>query len=774
MKPEEPGTRSQGVGVRSQQTGAAQLPAGHGSPTPDSCSLTSEPDDPQLLRAAQEYQATLEAGRRPDRGKFAARFPELAGKLEPYLDALDLFQNAAPLVHSLGRQTVADATPAEPLGDYRLVREIGRGGMGVVYEAQQLSLGRRVALKVLPFAAALDTKQLQRFKHEAQAAAQLHHTNIVPVYAVGCERGVHYYAMQLIEGQNLAELIAQMRSTATPGSPRGQVAPDLPPTTPYPPPEVTAAATVQSVAAEFSTQRATRSAAFYRTAARLAVQAAEALEHAHQLGVIHRDIKPANLLVDVRGNLWVTDFGLAQLHTGVGLTRTGDLLGTLRYMSPEQAGGQGVPLDPRTDIYSLGATLYELLTLEPMFNSGVHQQLLRQILDEESRPPRALVPTIPAELETIVLKAVSKNPADRYATAKDFADDLRRFLDDRPILARRPTLAQRVRKWIRRHPSFVSAGIVLLVLLAIGSVVSAALIRGAYDRERQRAEVAEARFRLAKRSVDEMIQISEQELAGKPYLEGLRKRLLESAVVYYQEFIDQQGDNPAAQEELRAEKARVEQMLADLAVLQGDRLLPLLRLQPVIKDLQLNAEQKAQVDQLLGAFAFPDFRSLSSDERRQRFLEQARKNETEVKRILDEKQLRRLQQIALQLQGAGAFWDPDITVALKLSAEQKNKIELALFNCLPKGGPGLFGGPGRGGPGGPGRGGPGGGPRGGRGPDLLRKQPEHDLDLDTEIQKVLTQEQKQLWQEMIGKPFEGARKFRPPFDHPHPPEPPPH
>src|SRR5262249_37373937 len=153
----------------------------------------------------------------------------------------------------------------------------------------------------------------------------------------------------------------------------------------------------------------------------------------------------------------------------------------------------GIPLDPRTDIYSLGATLYELLTLQPLFGSGVHQHLLRQILDEEPRPPRAVVPSIPPELETIVLKAVSKNPADRYATARDFADDLRRFLDDRPILARRPTLAQRVRKWARRHPSLIGAAVVLLILLAIGSMVSAALIREAYDRERESAKEARDR-----------------------------------------------------------------------------------------------------------------------------------------------------------------------------------------------------------------------------------------------------------------------------------------
>ena len=408
------------------------------NPTAEPTNASME-DDPRLVRAAQEYLAALEAGRRPGRAEFVARFPGLGEQLAPYLDALDMVHGAGPLP---GRAPTTEP-PVEALGDFHIVREIGRGGMGVVYEAVQLSLSRRVALKVLPFAAALDARQLQRFKNEAQAAAQLHHTNIVPVHAVGCERGTHFYAMQLIEGQNLADLIQQLRAAEKQTT--AGVDPAQPPTRSYVPrpEESPAATTITGPAAELSTQHSTRSARFYQTAARLAAQAADALEHAHQFDVIHRDIKPANLIVDERGNVWVTDFGLAQFHTSQGLTRTGDLMGTLRDMSPEQAAGRHALLDPRTDIYSLGATLYELLTLRPMFDGADAQRLLHQILHDEPRPLRSLDRSVPLELQTIVLKAVGKNPADRYATAREFANDLRRFLDAQPILARPPSLAQR-------------------------------------------------------------------------------------------------------------------------------------------------------------------------------------------------------------------------------------------------------------------------------------------------------------------------------------------
>jgi hypothetical protein len=211
-------------------------------------------------------------------------------------------------------------------------------------------------------------------------------------------------------------------------------------------------------------------------AARLGVQAAEALEHAHQLGVIHRDIKPANLLVDGRGHVWVTDFGLAHCQGQAGLTMTGDLVGTLRYMSPEQALAQRGVIDHRSDVYSLGATLYELLTLQPAFDGQDRQEVLRQIAFEEPRPPRHIHRAIPSELETIVLKAMAKEPSERYGTAQDLADDLERFLNDEPIRARRPTVQQRATKWARRHRGVAWMGVLLLVVLALGSAASTVLI----------------------------------------------------------------------------------------------------------------------------------------------------------------------------------------------------------------------------------------------------------------------------------------------------------
>jgi serine/threonine protein kinase len=356
-----------------------------------------------------------------------------------------------------------DPNLAAPLGDFRLVREIARGGMGVVYEAKQLSLNRTVAVKVLPSAAALDPRQLQRFKNEALAAASLHHEHIVPVYFVGCERGVHFYAMQYIEGLSLAAIITQLRQQA------GMEPADEQRTVPYSPPaDASPAAGRDTVPlADLTKEGASRAPGYFDIVARLGLQAAKGLEHAHQAIIWHRDIKPANLLVDAHGSLWIADFGLAQMRSDTPLTLIGEMVGTLRYMSPEQTLARRVPVDQRTDVYSLGATLYELLTLEPVFSGNDREELLRQVLFDDPRSPHRLNRRVPRELETIVLTALAKAPAHRYASAKEMAEDLQRFLNDQPIKARPEGALRWLGRKSRRHAGSIALGLAAVITAVV-------------------------------------------------------------------------------------------------------------------------------------------------------------------------------------------------------------------------------------------------------------------------------------------------------------------
>jgi serine/threonine protein kinase/tetratricopeptide (TPR) repeat protein len=489
-------------------------------------SVASKNASPQaeesLARLVEGLTARLQAGEQVDPSELAREHPAYAEELRQLLPAL---RALAELERSKAQAADAAAEgvgePLGTLGDFRLLREIGKGGMGVVYEAEQVSLRRRVALKVLPFAGMLDQRQLLRFHNEARAAACLHHPHIVPVYFVGCERGVHFYAMQLIEGVNLADLVRHLRQQdgqeakdtrsepLPPPPPRsgegekdrllplpeagrglgGGVDEESNATTAYAAPTAPARPVAETApAALLSTVDPSRRREFYRTVARLGVEAAEALDHAHQVGVVHRDVKPANLLIDGTGQVWVTDFGLAQFTSEVHLTVSGELVGTLRYMSPEQALAQRVVIDHRTDVHSLGATLYELLTLQPAFSGNHRQELLRQIAFEEPVAPRRLARQVPVELETVVLKAMAKNPAERYATARALADDLGRFLRDEPVQARRPSLMQRARRWSRKHRTGVTAAAVCLLVFLLTMIGSVGWVMGDRAARRGAAE----------------------------------------------------------------------------------------------------------------------------------------------------------------------------------------------------------------------------------------------------------------------------------------------
>jgi serine/threonine protein kinase len=514
----------------SPETTAPHVPGG-------GASLDSE--DPRVTRAVEDYLAALRAGRPPQREAFLAGHPDIAKELAECLDGLEFLREAAPKLQrrALTAADFPEPPPASPLGDYRVVGELGRGGMGVVYEAEQLSLARRVALKVLPFAAALDPKQLQRFRNEALAAAHLNHPHIVPVYAVGSERGVHYYAMQLIDGRSLADLLTELRRrnagmTNDERSPKAEARMGET--------DAAAATEVRPSGFGFLSSFVIRHSSFAHAVARLGAQAAEALEHAHQLGVVHRDVKPANLLVDARGHLWVTDFGLAQFRSDAGLTLTGDLVGTLRYMSPEQARAKHDLVDHRADVYALGVTLYELLTLRPAFDGRDRAEVLRQVLSEEPVRPRRLNAAVPADLETVVLKAMDKEPEGRYATAQELADDLRRFLEDRPVAARRPGLARRAAKWARRHrPVVASAAVALLLSVAVLAVSLVSV-------SAERAEAAKQRD-LARRAVDDMYtDVAERWLEQEPQMEEVQRQFLLKALRYYEELAGARGDDAEA------------------------------------------------------------------------------------------------------------------------------------------------------------------------------------------------------------------------------------
>ena len=472
--------------------------------------LPSEANFKLIADLGDDFVRRREAGEQPSIGDYTSKYPELADDIRDFFEAINIVRN-------LKREDLSPSEkPTGPSGsahrkipdidDYRIVREIARGGMGIVYEARQISLDRQVALKVLPDNMSTDVTAVERFHREARSAAALHHTNIVPVFDVGSQDNVNYYAMQLIHGATLKKVIHEIKKIkinetknfdgdeveasiaksmldqaalkidspnvcengihngspdiAAPSADRETVRVNGVVTKAD---EPSGSSTLGSLNPSSLSNRKT----FYKSVAQVGFQVANALRYAHGNGIVHRDIKPSNLLIDLAGNVWVTDFGLAKTDDD-GLTKTGDVVGTLRYMAPERFEGI---CDERSDVYSLGMTIYELVTQQAAFDSTDQLSLLNKIRNDLPRSMRAIDSQVPRDLQTIVLKSIDKDPSRRYASAAAMADDLACFADGRPIKARNIGVWERVWIWSQRNPVVAR----LLTALVLGAVLTLAV-----------------------------------------------------------------------------------------------------------------------------------------------------------------------------------------------------------------------------------------------------------------------------------------------------------
>jgi tetratricopeptide (TPR) repeat protein len=425
------------------------------------------------------------------------------------------------------RFLAAPETVLPTVTGYEVLSLLGRGGMGVVYRARQVALKREVALKMIRAGACAGPTELARFQAEAEAVARLQHPNIVQIHEISRQGGLPYFALEFADGGSLDRKLDGA---------------------PLPAPQ----------------------------AARLVETLARAVHHAHQHGILHRDLKPGNVLLAhsdsahavalgggpgeaERYEPKITDFGLAKhLDSAGGQTASGDVLGTPSYVAPEQAEGKVHEIGPATDIYSLGAVLYELLTGRPPFRAESPLETLRQVVTVEPVAPTRLQPQVPRDLETICLKCLQKNPGRRYASAEDLADDLRRFLQKEPIKARPVGPAERLAKWCRRRPT--AAALVLVLILAAGVFVAGVIrYQAGLRAERNQAEI---NFRLALRAVDKMLtEVAEEELASEPRAEQKRRRLLTRALEFYQELLQAHEGDPAVRQETGRAYRRVGDIL---------------------------------------------------------------------------------------------------------------------------------------------------------------------------------------------------------------------
>lgn len=442
-------------------------------------------------RIAEEFSAAIRAGENPSVDEFVSRYGDRSGDLKKLLDSIVLIEG----VKEQSQPESQSPQIPEQLDDYRIVREIGRGGMGIVFEGIHSALSRRVAIKVFSGNVLNEKQQLARFKQEARAAARLRHRHIVPVYGVGSAGGVHYFVMDLIPGRSLKQELTVLHgltceAAATQVGANSTTAVEA------------ASETEFAIADEFLSEEYSSiplqikdiaGKAYYRWVAQTAKDICDALQYAHQNGVLHRDIKPANLLLDEKKSVLIADFGLAKIGEQQDFTKTGDVVGTPQYMPPESIKGQ---YDIRSEVYALGLTLYELLARRPAITGKNTAEVLRLALEGVRDLPQECRSQVPRDLQTITLKALSFEPGERYQSAGAMRDDLQAFLESRPISARPISSVEKVWRWAKREPLIASLSLSVFSLLSllalvagIGFFVTSKALRRV-EKEKEKTEVA--------------------------------------------------------------------------------------------------------------------------------------------------------------------------------------------------------------------------------------------------------------------------------------------
>ena len=547
-----------------------------------------------LESIADDFLKVMREGKSPPSIDYYVRkCPQLESEIRDLLFSLhkmEKFSSQETQKKKLRAASSVRRFQEESLGDFEIVREIGRGGMGTVFLAADRVLDRRVALKVLSGGSQSSDSRVERFRREAKLASRLHHTNIVPVFGVGQEGEHLYYAMQFIDGVDLRRILTALgehdgsldMSASLVDQAQRLIAFDL--DTAGDASDETAQISTGSSSAirpgassessgiqlESSVTLAGlgRNQHYWNSIAKIGVQVCDALQYAHKNGILHRDIKPSNLLMDRSGTVWVTDFGLAKLQQDDDFTRSGDILGTLRYMAPEQLEGQE---SPSSDIYALGLTLYELLTQRSAHQGTSYRQLLEQKSQGQQTRPRSIVPEVPRDLETIVLKALNPEAVDRYTNAAQMQEDLERFLEDRPILAKRTTVVEHTLRWCRRNKAVAS----LLVLVGCLSLALPVGLSFAYQQEAQQRARAEQSLHIALDGLDEIISSFMQQedglesdfvstgSSGVPLrLTPESGRFLERMLQFYDQLAA--AEEGTASPRLQAETARAFRRVADI------------------------------------------------------------------------------------------------------------------------------------------------------------------------------------------------------------------